>query len=304
MQTGIVDIQPQNEVGYDLSEVITPADRDEAVLRMFLFGRPESTVRAYKADLAKFKGTIRKSLATVTLDNLQFFAESLRGMSTESQRRTLSAVKSLFSFAFKIGYLRFNPAAALLVPKPQPMLSERILSEDQVRSLLASLGPGMDRALVVVLYGAGLRISEAIALNWGNVVLCKGGGFITVKNGKGGKTRTVRISSWAVEELKDYRPDNAVATDPVFVSEWGRRIGEVRARARVKAAAIKAGLPKEVSCHWMRHCSASHALQNGAPIHVVQQSLGHASLATTGKYLHVRPKDCVGDYLPKMEKQK
>ena len=153
-----------------------------------------------------------------------------------------------------------------------------------------------NRALLTLLYGAGLRISEVCGLRWRDLVARDTAGQVTVY-GKGGKTRVVLLSArtWALLDgiRGDGEPD-----DPVFRSRKGGGALDASAVHRVvKAAAARAELAPEVSAHWLRHAHASHALDRGAPVHLVQATLGHASVATTGRYLHARPTDSSARYL-------
>ena len=114
--------------------------------------------------------------------------------------------------------------------------------------------------------------------------------------GKGGKTRTVLMpqSVWnAVQSLRN----DAREIDPVFRSRKGGHLDESQVWRIVRKASKRAGIEKEVSCHWLRHAHASHALDRGAPIHLVQATLGHSSISTTGRYLHARPTDSSSSYL-------
>jgi site-specific recombinase XerD len=153
-----------------------------------------------------------------------------------------------------------------------------------------------NRALLTLLYGGGLRISEVTGLRWRDLAERDGAGQVTVY-GKGGKTRVVLLSggTWAtLGEIGGAATPDA----PVFRSRKGSGpLDESAVHRIVKAAAARAGLSGEVSAHWLRHAHASHSLDRGAPIHLVQQTLGHASVATTGRYLHARPTDSSARYL-------
>jgi integrase/recombinase XerD len=135
-----------------------------------------------------------------------------------------------------------------------------------------------DHALVRLLYNGGLRVSEAIALEWRNLV----DGVANVR-GKGGRTRVVRLSRGTWAELEALPPTDALGTDCVFpMTAWN-------AWDRVRRAARKAGLEALVSPYFLRHSHGTHALHRGADLGTVRETLGHASLATTGRYLHARP---------------
>jgi integrase/recombinase XerD len=152
-----------------------------------------------------------------------------------------------------------------------------------------------NRAILFVFYGGGFRVSEMASLQWKHVQARGHSGQITVF-GKGGKTRSVLIPKESWDALMKIRKD-ASDGDPVFRSRKHGFLQPCQIWRIVKSAAKKAGLKDSVSCHWLRHSHASHSLDQGAPIHLVQNTLGHSSIATTGKYLHARPSDSSGNYL-------
>ncbi len=152
-----------------------------------------------------------------------------------------------------------------------------------------------NRALLRLLYGAGLRVSELCALTWRDCQERDGAGQITVL-GKGSKTRAVLLSAETWGEVAALR-GGADPDAPMFVSRKGGPLSASQALRIVRAAARRAGIKGAVSPHWLRHAHASHALDRGAPIHLVQSTLGHASVATTGRYVHARPTDSSSRYL-------
>jgi site-specific recombinase XerD len=174
--------------------------------------------------------------------------------------------------------------------------AERILSEADGHRLLALEPDPRNRALLRLAYAGGLRVSELVALRWRDLQARDGGeGQVTVY-GKGGKTRAVLLPAAVWRDLQALRA--AVADDgPVFGSRKGGALTARQAQRLVDAAARRAGLRAGVSPHWLRHAHATHALERGAPIHIVQATLGHASVATTGRYLHARPTDSSARYL-------
>jgi site-specific recombinase XerD len=275
---------------------VRQADNDHQVLIMWLHGRPATTQRAYAYEVQGLLAIIGKPLAQITLGELQGYFTGLETLASASRARAINAVKSLFKFAQRIGYLQFNPAAAILSPKIKNTLAERILSESDVHRLLALEPHPRNRVLLRLLYGAGLRVSEACGLKWRDVVEREDAGQITVY-GKGGKTRVVLLSMETWVELISLKEEGG-ADDPVFASRKGRgHLHPSQVKRIVTAAAERAGVDGQVSPHWLRHAHASHALDRGAPIHLVQATLGHASVATTGKYLHARPEDSSARYL-------
>lgn len=142
-----------------------------------------------------------------------------------------------------------------------------------------------------------MRVSELCALKWRDLTRRGDTGQATVF-GKGGKTRVVLLPATIWQELKALR-GNALVNAPVFSSrKQGGHLTRSQVMRIVQAAAKRAGIDAKVSPHWLRHAHASHSLDRGAPIHLVQQTLGHSSVATTSRYLHARPQDTSARFLP------
>lgn len=275
---------------------VDQAENDDQVVAMWLYGRPQTTQRAYAYEVQGMLAAVGKPLRRITLGDLQGYFDTLAGLSPASQARAINAVKSLFSFAQRIGFLPFNPGAAISTPKRKNTLSERILPETALIRLIALEPHPRNRTLLLLLYAAGLRVSEVCGLKWRDVQPRSEAGQITVF-GKGGKTRAVLLSSDTWVELNTLKGD-ADSDAPVFRSrKKGGHLHPSQVKRIVEAAAVRAGIEAPVSPHWLRHAHASHALDRGAPIHLVQATLGHASVATTGLYLHARPNDSSARYL-------
>jgi integrase/recombinase XerD len=275
-------------------------DSDAPLIELWLSTKTSlHTRRAYAADIARFLESVAKPLDRITLADVQAWAGS-PGQGTRkpaTQTRALTAVKSLLSFAHETGRLAFNVGAAVKLRPNRDTLAGRILPEADILQLIAAAPPGRDQVLLRLLYASGIRVSEACGLKWTDAVPRREGGQITVF-GKGGKTRTVLLKPATWEQLLSLRGE-ATPADPIFRSrKGGGPLDPSRVRRIVYTAARTAGLEQPVSPHWMRHAHASHALDRNAPLHLVQATLGHASVSTTGRYLHARPTDSSSLYLP------
>jgi site-specific recombinase XerD len=253
------------------------------------------TRRNYRRHANRFLTFIERPLATVTLRDLQAYFDSLQFAASASRANATAAVKSLLSFAQEVGYLRFNVGKVVKAPPVKNTLAERIMAEADTLRMIG-LEPNLrNRALLTLLYGGGLRIAEACGLRWRDFTEREDGGQATIY-GKGGKTRVVLLSASTWRLLTELRAD-APADDPLFRSRLEGPLTQSQVHRIVKAAAKRAGLSDQVSAHWLRHAHASHALDRGAPIHLVQATLGHASVATTGRYLHARPSESSSRFL-------
>jgi integrase/recombinase XerD len=274
---------------------VSQASPDSRLIALWLHGRGPHTQRAYRADVRRLLALVGKPLEQVTLGDLQDFDDSLQNLAPASRARILSAAKSLLSFGHRLGYLPFDVGRPIKLPGQKNRLAERILLETDVQRMLALEPQPRNHALLRLLYSAGLRVSELCALTWRDVQERGDAGQVVVY-GKGGKTRSVLLSTATWQELVGLR-DSADSDAPVFRSRKGGHLDESQILRIVRGASKRAGIDAPVSPHWLRHAHASHALDRGCPIHLVQATLGHASVATTGRYLHARPTDSSARYL-------
>ncbi len=272
------------------------ADTEAQVVSMWLHGRPARTQALYGDAYQRFAAHVGKPLERVTVGDLQSYADSLDGRKPRTVALHVSALKSLLSFAQRVGYLRVNVGAVIRPPKIASDLSARILAEEDVQRMLHLEPSARNRVLLDLLYYGGLRVGEVVALHWQDVQAREHGGQVTV-TGKGGKTRSVRLYNGAWRRLDALRGD-APAAAPVIASRKGAHaVSTVQVHRIVRAAARRAGIEADVSPHWLRHAHASHALDRGAPAHLVRDTLGHANVSTTSAYAHARPDQSSSKFL-------
>lgn len=263
---------------------------------LWLHGKSKNTVDGYRRYAERFFLHVNnKTLADCTLMDIQMWAMTLSS-SDNSKRVAVGAIKSLFSFAKELGVISSNLGILVKTPSGKNRLAERILTEEEVQLIINNTINKRDRTLVRLLYFAGLRVSELCNLKWRDLKARDDGGQITVF-GKGDKTRTVLVGKGIWREIQELKGDSR-KDDPVFVSAKGGHLCRSMVFHIVRNAAKKAGLDANVSPHWLRHSHASHSLDRGAPIHLLQKTLGHSSVAITEMYLHARPTDSSGLYLP------
>jgi integrase/recombinase XerD len=257
------------------------------------------TYAAYADDLARFAGFASAQfgvtdLASVGRELIFCFqaAEAERGIGARTQARRLSALRGLFRYAVDEGLVRDNPLDDVHQPR-QPRRLPSTPGFGDVEKLLvaadATPTPMRDRALVEVLYGGGLRVSELIGLTL-DLVFLKERALRVL--GKGDKERIVPLGRPACRALTSYlrfeRPRLAGAGCRfLFVSPRGGRLTRQAVFALVRRLAARAGLEIELSPHGLRHAFATHLVERGADLRVVQTLLGHASITTTEIYTHV-----------------
>lgn len=275
------------------------ADTDIQLLGMWLHGRSEHTLRAYRRDIVSFlEFTDNKPLRECSVKDIQDFADyvSAKGLSLSSQLRSLSAVKSLFSFARRLNYLIYDPGTAIKLPTIRRTLTDRILTESEVWRIINATGRKRDRILLKLLYFTGMRRSEVTCLKWKDLVEREVGGQVNIW-GKGNKERVNLVPAELWNDMLRLRDVTAGENNTVFRTRNNNPLTGSDLDRIVKRAVKAAGIDKPVSPHWFRHSHVSHALDNGAPPHLVQHDVGHASLSTTGNYAHARPNESSSYYI-------
>jgi site-specific recombinase XerD len=265
---------------------------DPELIGFWLQGRSVRTVESYSIEMKrflKFTGGLRFKDLTVSV--LLNYAESLKGeLSPNSQSLAYSAIKSLLSFGFKVGYLEKNLGAFLKLPKRLDERVRKIIDESKIHEMIFNDENSRDRLILRLLHSAGLRVSELCAPQWRDLQKRAESGQIIVR-GKGNKQRIILLSQGTWEELCDFR-SAAQDLSPIFLSQRGKgHLSRFRVLTIIKNAAAHVGLPGNISPHWMRHSHATHALERGASIVLVKETLGHSSVTTTQRYFHSRPDD-------------
>ena len=266
---------------------ITRANTDEKVISMWLHGKSTTTIQTYLGVVKQFQASVGKPLKLLTLEDLQLWQSSLKGCyNTTSIKNKTNIIKSLLSFAQKIGYCQFNVGAAIKSPTPKDSLNERIMTQQEAIALIDGAANQRDKLILSLMFVCGLRVSEVCNLTWDDLKPNGDGGQLNVF-GKGSKTRTVLIPA-DLEHQLSHLPKSDKCNN-IFTSRTGRKLTRTAIHYRIKKAAENAGINEKVSSHWLRHSHATCAIENGCDLHLLQQSLGHSSLAITGKYLHARP---------------
>lgn len=259
-----------------------------------------NTVTGYCADVQKYFSLLRKRgvvPADASIEDLSAFLEALveDGVTKRSQARAISSVKALYRFLDAEGALPAgNPCDKLSAPKINPYLPT-VLSVEEVLAILDSVDLSRpeghrNRCILEVLYSCGLRVSELVSLKISDIFPDEQ--FIRVF-GKGSKQRLVPIGEPAIRAIRLYRqvrdagPVQKAAEDILFLNQRGGKMSRVAVFNLVKEQARIAGIRKEISPHTFRHSFATHLVENGADLRVVQQMLGHESILTTEIYTHI-----------------
>ena len=291
-------------------EAASPRSLDRAVHAYLTFlaverGLAPATIRAYRGDLADFSDA--RGTAGDWADGpdaaVRYLAARTRrgrrldpGLAPTSLRRRAAAIKGFYRFAFGEGLIGIDVASHLDLPKMSRLLPETLTQAEVERLLAAPVEDAlMERALLELLYASGLRISEALNLDLEDISL--DGAFVRVI-GKGDRERLVPVGEVALDAIRAWLDGPRAALlaahhvepvrgGPLLLGKSGRRLARQQGWAVVKRAAAAAGLSGRVSPHTLRHSFATHLLEGGADLRIVQELLGHASISTTQLYTHV-----------------
>jgi integrase/recombinase XerC len=215
-----------------------------------------------------------------------------KGLSSKSLQRELSAIRSFYNYLLKAGQVIANPAQHIKAPKQARKLP-KTLDVDQLSGLLeagtSSLLEIRDVAMFELFYSSGLRLSELSALDLTDLDLPDN--TLTVRIGKGGKSRILPIGSKAVTAIENWLQQRAVKIPSIesalFVSMRGTRLGQRNIELRLKQWCIKKGIAEHIHPHMLRHSFASHLLESSQDLRAVQELLGHSNISTTQIYTHL-----------------
>ncbi len=251
------------------------------------------TIEAYARDISSFGAFLNEKICKeVVPEDILSFLGHLKGGGYASATicRTLVAIKVFFRFLKKEGEVSLDLSRYFDTPRLWQLIPE-VLSMEEVESLLAqpkiedSLG-ARDKAVLELLYATGMRVSELCGLRINDL----SDTFVKVR-GKGRKERLIPVGKKAIEAVDYYlirfRGEIKEENGPLFVSSQGKPIGRITVWSRVKAYARSAGIAKTISPHTLRHSFATHLLENGADLRLIQDMLGHEDIGTTDRYTHV-----------------
>ncbi|MEW6049462.1 MAG: site-specific tyrosine recombinase [Candidatus Zixiibacteriota bacterium] len=256
-------------------------------------GLSANSLQAYRRDLIEFSRAYpsKRPAQVLPADVTRFFAGlSARGRKPATMARKISSLRQFFAFLRESGVTKEDPTSSYGAPTISRYHPD-YLSPEEIDRIIKSVEPTAkharrDRAVIEVLYGCGLRLSELINLKWSDIEF--EAGFVRVL-GKGNKQRLVPIGEYARRALTDYseRTQNLTASVPhrsIFLNRFGRPFSRVGLWKIVKGMVRKAGISKRVSPHTFRHSFATHLIEGGADLRMVQEMLGHADISTTEVY--------------------
>lgn len=267
-------------------------------------GRSAHTVRAYGVevrDFGRFLESQKGSFTAAGKAEIRAFLFLLkgRGLNNTSISRALSSLRAFYRWLVRDGQMDHNPAASVSGPKlgkKQALFLTERETADLLESSPPRLRPGdpllkRDQAVLELIYSTGLRVSEVVGLDLGDVDVS--GAKVMVRRGKGGKDRLVPFGGPAIEALEDWLAVRGqlvvagVSGPSLFLGRRGKRLGDREVRRALGARLASGGLDSSYSPHSLRHSFATHLLSAGADLKAIQEMLGHSSLATTERYTHL-----------------
>ncbi|OFZ31989.1 MAG: hypothetical protein A2622_12200 [Bdellovibrionales bacterium RIFCSPHIGHO2_01_FULL_40_29] len=275
---------------------------DLAIIGSWLFQKSAKTQRYYRRIVKEFFNFYPQLyLKTTQVTHLALFIKTF-GEHSDSTRNTYkNALSSLFSFVHKSGYIERNPAVLLETIKTPDRLYSKVLSREQIEQMILKESHARNKLILKVLYFTGVRVDEICKLRQSSIQRGSEESFYLLVEGKGKKVRSIHLPAHLARDLFDFIVD--LSSDYLFTSTRPKA-GQIEKPLNpsqifriVRRAAKVAKVSVEPSPHWLRHTCATHSIEAGAPIHVVQKTLGHESISTTGKYLDIRPKESAGAYL-------
>jgi integrase/recombinase XerD len=281
----------------DARHQITKARSDRELILIWMADKSRTTQASFKGTVAKFIEFIDKPLVDVRIEDLQLWKQGLsaRFKPTTVANKVL-VIKSLFSFAVKVGYLTINIGSFIKPPKTKEALAEKILTVEEVKRLIDASNTQRDGLMLSLMYACGLRVSEVVGLTWVDLKPHQEGGGKATVFGKGGKTRVVIIPPKLWQQVLEFKQTCRVS-QWVFVTRTLKQMERSIIHRMIKRTCQRAGVDSLASCHWLRHSHASHSLEAGCNLRLLQQSLGHASVTTTEKYLHISPDKGSSQYI-------
>ena len=266
-----------------------------------------NTVASYCSDIQKFLAVCEVDADKVQPDDILQYLSTSKKVSERSQSRFLSALRSFYDWMQIEGYMSENPCDRVDMPKLGVYLPS-VLSVQEVEAVINSIDRSdwiglRDKAILEVLYGCGLRVSEAVGLRISGLYLDEG--FIRII-GKGNKERLIPLGDMACNAVRAYldvrpQPAHPQSDDLLFLNRFGKSFSRVSMFKLIKKQALIAGVSKEISPHTFRHSFATHLVENGADLRVVQEMLGHESITTTEIYTHIEAATWQKDIREKVE---
>jgi integrase/recombinase XerD len=267
---------------------LTKSSNDNEIILSWLSDKPSKlTQKQYQVNIRQFINYVGCTLADVKYEDVQGYVRMLemKGYKASTVRTKLTSVKSLFSFSYKLGYLRANIGSLIRYKANDSKLNDKLINHEDIKLMCQNTYYLRDKLIIKTLYSLGLRVSECINIKWTDFYLDDSFINLTV-TGKGDKPRTLLVSNSLYSELLKLKEDSI---DYVFHA-YSRNTPLTRQSVNIFLTKLekKLGLEANITPHKFRHSHATTSIKNGCDLSLLQQSLGHSSIRTTERYLNYR----------------
>ncbi len=264
----------------------------------------DNTIKSYEKDLEKLaKYYEKKDLLKLGVKDLEKYIYTLNELAASSVSRNISALRTFYNYFMKLDKISYNPCDSIKQPKLGTHLPTFLTIEEIEKLLDIKIETPFDarnKAILEIMYATGLRISETITLEFKNIDLDE---CIVRVMGKGSKERIVPINDYAIDALNNYINNyrqllvKNIETNYLFLNNHGKMLTRQGVFKMIKEECLKKGITKNISPHTLRHTFATHLLENGADLRVIQELLGHSDIQTTQIYTHITNETLHKEYL-------
>jgi len=268
---------------------LTRANTDDELIVSWLNSKPSPlTKNLYLRNIKQFRQFCDTAIGEIKVEEIQDFLRMLqiKGYKPATIAQKFNCLKSLFAYALAVGYVQVNPTSILKPPTVHDTINLKLLTANDVKTLVENARTVRDALLIKMLFGLGLRVSEAVNLTWSDFWVNDGGNIKVRIIGKGNKQRDLLVPWQLYRDLLKIKEDD----NPYVFHAWSRK-QPLRTNAvfyLLKKIAKKTDLTDKLSAHWLRHSHATESLKNGCDLSLLMQSLGHSNIKTTQKYLCLR----------------
>ena len=263
---------------------------DTSLIEFWLHGKSASTQISYRRGINQFLSIVKKALRQITKNDVQDFVRQLEtaNLQPASQNQKISAIRSLLAFGQKIGYLKCNAAVAFRPVSTTNHFLDKVPEKSMIKKMIKSEQNPRNKTILMLFYNTGITVSELCALKIKDFNNDKKTIIVT---GRCEKRRTISVSAPVIDAMLSITHGRSDPNEPLFKSQRNNHLHTSQVFRIVQNAAEKAGIKKKITPNWLRHGHAKHALDQGCPVDVLRNSLGHSDIKTISLYLDNQPND-------------
>lgn len=277
---------------------ITRANTDKDLVLSWLYSKPSTLTRhRYLKSYEQWLSFSNLTLKEAKVEDIQDYRTMLemKGYKPATISQKLNSIKSLFTYAVKVGYIAMSPCVVVKAPVVHDQISTKLIALEDVKKLIEGARCHRDGLIIKLLFSLGLRVSELVKMRWDDFYFLSGGEVKVRIIGKGNKKRELLVPTYMYQELLKIREVDNPWVFHVPLHHTPLRTNTVF--YIIKKIALKVGVNEDVSAHWLRHSHATESLRKGCDLSLLMQSLGHSSITTTQKYLCLRETEGSSSYI-------